>query len=97
MSNRTAPVGAVVRLYVDLMNQVKEGDVVETRTGRGYSVLSVRVQKRGKYVGRQHLVCTVLHDAWLEDLVAGRGPLGAIVHRIRWYRRRQGAGVVVRR
>lgn len=97
MSNRTAPVGAVVRLYVDLERQVNEGDIIETRTGRGYRVLSVRVQERGKHEGRQHLSCVVLHAGWLEDAVAGfYDPSSAFIHRIRWYRRERGAGVVCR-
>lgn len=98
VSNRTAPVGAVVRLYVDLERQVNEGDVIETRTGRGYRVLSVRVQARGKHAGRQHLHCAVMGVDWIDSLKQWNPPLppGSWVHRIRWYRRERGAGVVSR-
>lgn len=98
MSNRTAPLGAVVRLYVDLERQVNEGDIIETSTGRGYRVLSVRVQERGKNVGRQHLMCVVMPADWMSDAERWRTrlPIGSFIHRIRWYRRGRGAGVTVR-
>lgn len=92
MSNRTSPIGAVVRLYVDLERQVNIGDIIETRTGRGYLVLAARIQARGKHAGRQHLQCSVMGTGPLVSLA----PPGAYVHRIRWYRRKRGAGVVCR-
>lgn len=95
MSNRTSPIGALVRLYVDLERQVNTGDVIETRTGRGYLVLGVRIQARGKHAGRQHLQCSVMGTDWLAAGLAS-APDGAYVHRIRWYRRKRGAGVVCR-
>lgn len=76
----TAPAGAVVRIYVDLVARVLVGDVIETQTGRRYRVLGVRVQKRGRRRGRQHLSCVVLDN--VEQLVDG-----ATLHRIRWYPR----------
>jgi hypothetical protein len=82
----TAPVGAVVKLHVDLVAPVRVGDVIETQTGRRYSVLGVREQQRGKHAGRQHLQCLVV-PLDFEPLAAGPLPpdLAAKVHRIRWY------------
>lgn len=82
----SAPVGAVVNLYVDLVAIVKPGDVIETRSGRRYSALTVRVQLRGMNKGRQHLSALVLGDEATPD--------GATVHRIRWYRRDRASGGV---
>lgn len=78
----TAPVGAVVRIYVDLRDQVDVGDIIETTSGRRYHVLAVRVQQRGKHVGRQHLSVLVVPKNWAPDIDTGR------LHLIRWYRRR---------
>lgn len=85
----TAPAGAVVSLYVDLVARVRLDDIIETRSGRRYLVLGVRVQERGKHAGRQHLRARVLeHD----DTLLYDGPWR--LHRIRWYRRdRASAGV----
>jgi hypothetical protein len=55
-----APPGKRVKLYVDLRQQVQVGDVIRTRTGRRYSVDTVRVQQRGIHTGRQHLQATVM-------------------------------------
>lgn len=88
MSNRTAPDGAVVGLYVDLDHLVREGHVIETRSGRRYLVVAVRIQERGKNAGRQHLRAIVVPK---DDLCPT-----PMTHRIRWYRRRRGAGVVCR-
>lgn len=96
MSNRTAPAGAVVQLYVDLDRQVARDDIIETRTGRAYRVLTVRVQERGKHAGRQHLCCLVLGENWLAGIDRAAANPEAYVHRIRWYRRKRGAGVVSR-
>lgn len=78
----TAPIGATVRIYVDLSATVKVGDLIETNSGRRrYSVLGVRVQQRGRHFGRQHLQCLVVEPDWLPD-----PPIG-MLHRIRWYPR----------
>jgi hypothetical protein len=96
---RAAPAGAVVSLYVDLERTVNLGDIIETRSGRGYLVVGARVQQRGAHAGRQHLKCDVLPAGWSEDL-DGAWRVGtrpdSYVHRIRWYRRQRGAGVVKR-
>jgi hypothetical protein len=81
----TAPAGTEVGLYVDLVAQVAIGDIIETRSGRRYGVVSVRVQERGKHAGRQHLRAVVLAEGGLEHSPGA-------VHRIRWYRR-GGGGV----
>lgn len=78
----TAPVGAIVSLYVDLVAPVATGDVIETATERRYRVVTVRVQLTGKHAGRQHLTASVL--------AAGDSIDGAVVHRIRWYARGKG-------
>jgi hypothetical protein len=77
----TAPVGAVVRICYD-GRPVAPGDVLQTRTGRCYTVASVRVQRRGKHVGRQHLACFVT-VCNLVDVVAR----GGRVWPLRWYLR----------
>lgn len=77
----TAPAGSTVGLYVDLAAPVEPGHVIETQTGRRYGVTSVRVQMRGRHIGRQHLRCIVLE--------AGQEIGDAVVHRIRWYSRRR--------
>lgn len=53
--------------------------LLRTPTGRCYVVASVRVQERGRHVGRQHLAC----------LVAREPPAEARVLPLRWYRRRR--------
>jgi hypothetical protein len=77
----TAPIGATVRIYVDLSSTVAVGDLIETTSGRRYSVLGVRVQRSGRHFGRQHLQCLVVEPDWLPD-----PPVGTL-HRIRWYPR----------
>ena len=72
----TAPVGAVVRIFYD-GRQVAPGDALRTPTGRTYVVASVRVQARGRHVGRQHLAC----------LVAREAPPDAKILPLRWYAR----------
>jgi hypothetical protein len=78
----TAPVGAIVKLYVDTRVMVLEaGDVVRTGTGRSYEVITSRMQTRGKWAGiRQHLTALVLPADY--RLAAGQRML-----QIRWYRR----------
>lgn len=74
----TAPVGALVRFSYD-GRAVAPGDALRTPTGRTYVVASVRVQARGRHVGRQHLAC----------LVAREPPADARVLPLRWYARRR--------
>lgn len=82
----SAPIGTEVGLYVDLVAKVYVGDVIETKRGRRYGVVTVRTQTRGKYAGRQHLRGVVLDPD---------EPTTARVHRITWYRRgRSGSGGV---
>lgn len=85
MSNRTAPDGAVVKIFVDSDELIREGHVVETRSGRRYLVLSVRLQLRGKHIGRHHLSALVVPK---DDACPTQK-----THRIRWYARTRGAGV----
>jgi hypothetical protein len=80
-----APPGAEVSIYVDSLEHVAIGDVVETTSGRRYCVLANRVQGTGKHSGRQHLRAVVLAPG---DAVLG----GPRTHRIRWYRRRKRGG-----
>lgn len=99
----TAPIGATVRIYVDLVAQVAEGDLVETTSGRRYQVLGMRVQQHGKHAGRQHLAvlvvppdakatCTgTVHTAPANVECLSCGAIGQRcdrrLHRIRWYPR----------
>lgn len=76
----TAPIGAAVRIYVDLVAPVAIDDVIETQSGRRYHVIGVRVQARGKHAGRQHLQCLVVPSNWLPD------PPTGTLHPIRWYK-----------
>jgi len=55
------PPGSLVSLYFD-GRSLDVGDVLFTQTGRCYRIESVRVQERGKHVGRQHLAATVLPE-----------------------------------
>jgi hypothetical protein len=89
----TAPIGAMVQLHVDLVATVRIGDVIETQTGRRYSVLGVREQQRGRHAGRQHLQCLVVPQDF-QPLTAGPLPpdLTPKVHRIRWYARGKRSG-----
>lgn len=78
----TAPVGATVRIYVDLVERVEVDHVIQTTSGRRYRVIGVRVQQRGKHAGRQHLQCLVIERSmlvgeWIETTI----------HHIRWYPR----------
>jgi hypothetical protein len=77
----TAPIGAVVGIYVDLIDRVSIGDMIETSSGRRYQVLTVREQQRGAHVGRQHLRCLVAPCNWSPSHE------GAKTHRIAWYKR----------
>ncbi|WP_028474066.1 hypothetical protein [Nocardioides alkalitolerans] len=72
--------GESAALYVDMVRSVEPGDYIVTGTGRTYLVDAVRVQERGKHVGRQHLTTVVMEP--------GHEPeADATVHRISWYRR----------
>jgi hypothetical protein len=84
MSHGKAPAGSIVKLYVDSDQLIREGHVVETRSGRRYLVLTVRLQTRGKYIGRHHL----------SALVVGEDELcpAPVTHRIRWYKRHARVG-----
>lgn len=87
----TAPIGAIVSLYVDLFAHVSPGDVIETQTGRRYGVLTVREQERGKHVGRQHLKVQVIGPDDEPNLRVVYSDGSEIetgkVHRISWYKR----------
>lgn len=75
-----APVGAVVGLFCDMVNELRVGDALRTPTGRLYVVLERRPQRRGKHAGlRQHLRCQVATEV-------GEGTR---VYSLRWYRRRK--------
>ncbi len=98
----TAPAGTEVGLYVDLVAPVEIGDIIETRSGRRYGVVSVRVQERGKHAGRQHLRAVVLSpDA--QPMMRARQNGDGIdfevgqIHRIRWYHRGRASGGVTKR
>ncbi len=75
-----APIGATVRIYLDCIATISPGDAVETPSGRLYLVAGVRVQGRGKRIGRQHLTCIVAEPP---------APEGVNVIKMRWYRRRR--------
>lgn len=94
----TAPAGTEVGLYVDLVDRVEQNDVIETRSGRRYMVVSVRVQDRGKHRGRQHLRAMVLPPDTMPIVARQNGDgidIGpARVHRIRWYARHRASGGV---
>lgn len=75
-----APAGALVSIYMDTLVTIREGDYIVTTAGRKYEVETVRRQKRGIHVGRQHMMVTVLpDDAELTN--------DARIHRLRWYKR----------
>lgn len=57
---------------------VSPGDTLRTPTGRTYGVLSVRVQQRGKHVGRQFVTAVVLD---------GLPPTSTKTHLLIWYSR----------
>lgn len=77
----TAPAGAIVKLYVDLVADVRPDDTIATQTGRCYRVIGVRKQLVGKHRDRQHLEVLVLAP---DELATGT------IHRIRWYKRGRG-------
>lgn len=76
-----APIGAIVKLYIDGRAVLEVGTVVETTTtGRRYRVLDVRRQHRGRHIGRQHFTAIVIDPA--EQLEHGTH-----IVPIRWCRR----------
>jgi hypothetical protein len=78
----TAPIGAEVGIYVDMRERLEVGDVLQTTAGRRYGVAKIRVQTRGKHVGRQHLRVIVLD----RDT-----PCSGAMYAIHWYPRRRRA------
>lgn len=76
----TAPIGAEVGIYVDMRERLKVGDVLETTSGRRYAVSKIRVQLRGKHIGRQHLRVVI---------VDGDFRCSGAVYSIHWYARRR--------
>ncbi len=74
------PIGDTCSLYVDAAQPLEKGDYIITKTGRTYEVLTVRVQEKGKYEGRQHLNVLVL------DPEAPRDP-DAYTLSLHWYSR----------
>jgi hypothetical protein len=73
-----APVGSLVKLYYDAPDiVVRVGDVLQTRTGRCYMLISVRQQQKGAHVGRWNL----------KTVVIDKVPPEANIHPIFWYRR----------
>jgi hypothetical protein len=92
----TAPVGAIVGLHLDGMEPIMLDEIIETQSGRRYRVLDVRVQVRGKHVGRQHVRALVLGKPTFDELAReaaagatynGTQTLPPRVHHIRWYPR----------
>lgn len=76
----TAPIGAVVGLYIDTTARVLVDQYIRTQTGRTYQVVSVRTQQKGKHAGRrQHLRVLVVPDTTPQ-------PDDTVIT-IRWYRR----------
>lgn len=77
-----APIGAIVRLYLDdPVQPVEKGHVIQTGTGRLYRVVSAR---RSTVTGRNGAV------RWYMTVrVVPRGTILAddVVHTLRWYAR----------
>lgn len=74
-----APVGAVVQIHYDANegDVLKEGDVLQTGSGRVYVIVALRQQTRGLHIGRYHLACLVVDET----------PPGATVFPLVWYPR----------
>lgn len=78
-----APPGALVRIFYD-GPELAPGHFLRTPTGRTYRVVSVRVQRRGRHLGRQHLACLVTgprSGPTVRDHAEGR------IHPLFWYPR----------
>lgn len=72
--------GESAAIYYDGWQQVEEGDYLRTPTGRTYLVQHVRIQAKGKHVGRQHLSAVVMEPDHVPEP-------DARVHPLYWYRR----------
>lgn len=57
---KAAP-GAEVGISYD-GDPLEPGNVLETPTGRRYGIVAVRLQTKGKHLGRQYLRCVVLDE-----------------------------------
>jgi hypothetical protein len=75
--------GETAALYVDVLQTVHVGDYIRTLTGRTYLVTAVRIQQRGKHVGRQHLKTVVMAPGHVVEP-------DAEVITIAWYARSRG-------
>lgn len=84
-NKRGRPVGTVVELHVHDIPRIAPDDVITTRLGRRYRVLSVRRLRDGQ--NKLHARIEA-HDAPL--------PSGTMVHRIRWYGDRGAIGIGMR-
>ena len=54
-----APPGALVSIYYDSPREIAPGDALQAPSGRTYIIAGIRIQKRGKHIGRKHLKCIV--------------------------------------
>lgn len=57
---RGRQIGEPAYLYIDAAQEMEEGDVVRTPSGKSYRVVSTRIQQKGKHIGRQHLQTIVI-------------------------------------
>lgn len=72
--------GTTVGLYLDSIDRLQKGDFVRSQTGRTYLIETVRVQARGRHIGRQHLRATVMPPDFTPEQ-------DDTVFDFRWYRR----------
>lgn len=72
--------GSLVNIYYDSPVDIAPGDALKTPSGRTYIIADIRIQKRGKHVGRKHLKCVVSDGAMAYS--------GA-THPIYWYPRKK--------
>ena len=79
MSPHTKPLGTTCTLYHDSPRDVEAFDVIRTGAGTCYRVLEVRIQERGKHVGRKHLKCLRIAPEDVEE--------DDKVHPLYWYSR----------
>ncbi len=66
-----------IGLHYDADEIVSEGDYLQTRTGRCYKVLKVRIQMKGFWKGRYHLRCMVVQEPEKD----------CVIHELVWYPR----------
>lgn len=78
-----APVGSVVSIYYDSPRAITIGDVLYTPTSRMYLIVELRVQARGRHVGRKHLRC----------MIVDKPPVGCSMFPLFWYARRRRKGL----